>query len=56
MIVHLDLEEWEWDMVDAEADARGISRQELLHEMLAEGDVDDMHAAFQVRDRQWKSH
>jgi hypothetical protein len=36
MNVSIHLEDWEWDMVDAEADACGITREQLLREMIAE--------------------
>ena len=32
----IDLAEWEWDMLDAEAAACGMTREELIHEMFGE--------------------
>lgn len=57
--VTVSLEDWQWDMVDAEAEACGMTRSELLREMLveeAELVLDDMSALSSVGDRQWKSH
>lgn len=57
--VTVSLEDWQWDMVDAEAEACGMTRRELLREMLveeAELVLDDMSALSSVGDRQWKSH
>lgn len=57
--VTIRLEDWEWDMVDAEAAALGMTRQELMREMLreeAELVLDGMDESFQPTDRQWKSH
>jgi hypothetical protein len=35
-IVHINLEDWQWDMVEAEAAACDMSVSDLLHEMLVE--------------------
>lgn len=65
MNVRVQLEDWEWDMLDAEADASGLTRDELLHDLFVEGaelvlagevDLDVMDEVFQATDRQWKSH
>ena len=59
MSVRVQLEDWEWEIVDAEAAALGVTRQELLRELIVEGAefvLNDMNAVFQATDRQWKSH
>lgn len=46
--MQIRLEEWEWDMVDADAAAFDMTRQEMLREMFADGakivleEADDM--------------
>lgn len=46
-------------MVDAEAAAWGMTRQEMLRELVRDGlesELRDMSPLFQTRDSQWKSH
>lgn len=57
--VVISLSDWEWDMVDAEAAASGMTREELLHELFADEagrELCDMGEVSTAGDRQWKSH
>lgn len=57
--VSINLEDWEWDMVDAEAAACGMTRSELLREMIveeAELVLDGIGELSFPVDRQCKSH
>lgn len=55
--IRISLEDWECDLVDAEAAACGMTRQEMLHELVRDGlAFECMDGLSTTWDRQWKSH
>lgn len=43
-------------LVEVEAEARGVSVEQVVVELIREGLAEDMDAVSQAGDRQWKSH